>query len=72
MNVERVACITLGLVAGFFVFGLPTFFSSMDKDNSRNKSKFQIVDRYKNCDVIQYSQNFVSSYKYFLHCSTPQ
>lgn len=72
MNVERLACTTLGLTAGFVVFGLLSFFSSMNKDNSRDKSKFEIMDRYKNCDVVQYSQGFTTPYKYFLHCSTSQ
>jgi hypothetical protein len=72
MNVERVVCIVLGLLAGFFVFGLPAFFGSMDREDRRDTSKFEIVGKYKNCDVVQYSPGFTATYQYFLHCSTPQ
>jgi hypothetical protein len=72
MNVERVACMVLGLFAGFVIFGLPMLLSSGDREVTRDKGKFQIVDKYKNCDVVQYDEHFAATYKYFLHCSTPQ
>jgi hypothetical protein len=72
MNVERVACMAIGLTTGFFIFGLPAFFGSIDREASRDNSKFEIVGKYKNCDVVQYSPGFSASYKYFLHCSTTQ
>lgn len=68
----RFFLIVLGFVCGFFVFGLPLFTSSDHGKVSREKDKFEVVDKYKNCDVIRYSPGFVSTYQYFLHCSTPQ
>jgi hypothetical protein len=29
---------------------------------------FEVVDTYKGCDVVRYTQHQVAEYKYFLHC----
>lgn len=72
MNIERLSCTVLGFILGFFAFGLPVIFTTSNTDSAKDESKFQIVDKYKNCDVIQYSLHDLATYKYFLHCSTPQ
>ena len=33
------------------------------------KSNFTVVDKYKDCDVLQWSYGGFAEYKYFLHCS---
>ena len=33
------------------------------------KSNFAVVDTYKSCDVVQWSDNQMATYKYFLHCN---
>ena len=33
------------------------------------KSNFTVVDKYENCDVVQWSYGGLAEYKYFLHCS---
>jgi hypothetical protein len=68
----RLLLITLGFVAGFLVFGLSLISQSSSTDASRDKDRFQIVDEYKNCHVVRYSPRSAATYKYFLHCSTPQ
>ena len=30
--------------------------------------KFQVVDTYKGCDVVQYNNQMDAKYHYFLHC----
>ena len=30
--------------------------------------RFQVIDNYKGCDVVQYQRNGLAEYKYFLHC----
>ena len=30
---------------------------------------FAVVDTYKGCDVVQWSDNQMATYKYFLHCN---
>jgi hypothetical protein len=29
---------------------------------------FEVVDKYKECDVVRYAPHQVAEYKYFLHC----
>jgi hypothetical protein len=31
-------------------------------------SSFEVVDKYKGCDVVRYAPHQVSEYKYFLYC----
>ena len=33
-----------------------------------NESSFEVVDRYKECDVVRYTPNQAATYKYFLYC----
>jgi len=34
------------------------------------KTNFAVVDRYEDrCDVVQWSDNQMATYKYFLHCN---
>ncbi|WJZ48215.1 hypothetical protein [Synechococcus phage DSL-LC02] len=32
------------------------------------KSKFEVVDKYKNCDLLRWSDNQLADYKYILYC----
>ena len=33
------------------------------------KTNFAVVDTYKGCDVVQWSDNQMATYKYFLDCT---
>ena len=33
-----------------------------------DESSFEVVDRYKECDVVRYAPHQVAEYKYFLYC----
>ena len=33
-----------------------------------NESSFEVVDQYKECDVVRYAPHQVAEYKYFLYC----
>lgn len=33
-----------------------------------NESSFEVVDKYKECDVVRYAPHQVAEYKYFLYC----
>ena len=37
-------------------------------DTSINESSFEVVDKYKECDIIRYAPHQVAEYKYFLYC----
>jgi hypothetical protein len=32
--------------------------------------KFKVVDKYNNCDVVQYTDPWGAKYHYFLHCNS--
>ena len=32
------------------------------------KASFEVVDKYKECDVVRYAPHQVAEYKYFLYC----
>jgi hypothetical protein len=34
--------------------------------------KFEVVDTYKGCDVVRWTNNQLAEYKYFLDCSNKQ
>ena len=33
------------------------------------KTNFAVVDTYKGCDVVQWTDHHMATYKYFLHCN---
>lgn len=33
-------------------------------------SNFEIVDTYKGCDVVRWTDHHLADYKYFLHCKS--
>ena len=33
-----------------------------------SESSFEVVDKYKECDVVRYAPHQVAEYKYFLYC----
>ena len=37
-------------------------------DTSINESSFEVVDKYKECDIVRYAPHQVAEYKYFLYC----
>jgi MFS superfamily sulfate permease-like transporter len=48
-----------------------SFFVYMPKPNSQPmtpKSTFEVIDTYKGCDVVQYTNEYLSHYNYFLDC----
>ena len=37
-------------------------------DKPINSASFEVVDNYKECDVVRYAPHQVAEYKYFLYC----
>ena len=42
------------------------YFASGDKPI--NEASFEVVDKYKECDIIRWTQHDLAEYKYFLYC----
>jgi len=37
-------------------------------DKPINSALFEVVDKYKECDIVRYAPHQVAEYKYFLYC----
>jgi len=55
--------LTLGVV------GVAMLFIAILSNNTPiNESSFEVVDKYKGCDIIRYAPNQAATYKYFMYC----
>ena len=56
--------VTLGVVGiGMLIIG------ALSMNNTPiDQSSFEVVDTYKECDVVRYAPHQVAEYKYFLYC----
>ena len=55
--------LTLGVV------GIGMLFIAILSNNTPiNESSFEVVDKYKECDIIRYAPNQAATYKYFMYC----
>ncbi len=69
---------TLGLVTGFCLcalyFMVPPLIESFRTEPAQavepapSKSNFTVIEQYKGCDVVRWTQSNFAEYKYFLHC----
>ena len=63
-----------GIICGFS-FGIMYFIFPAFLEGFRNSphpkpepTRFEVVDTYKDCDVVRWSSHMMAEYKYFLHC----
>lgn len=62
--------VLLGAVIGVCfvtVFHL-VYFVADTKEPTKPQSNFEVVDTYKGCDVVRWTNHQLAEYKYFLHC----
>jgi hypothetical protein len=63
----RGVSVFLGASAVFIIILIMlAYFASGDKPI--NESSFEVVDKYKECDIVRYAPHQVAEYKYFLYC----
>ena len=56
--------VTLGVVGvAILIIGILTM-----NNAPIDQPSFEVVDQYEGCDVVRYSPNQVSTYKYLLYC----
>lgn len=64
---------TLGLFTGFCLcalyFMVPTIIEGFRVKPEAPKSNFEVVDTYKGCDVVRWTNHSLAEYKYFLDCN---
>ena len=55
-----------GIVVFVFCVFIGLFLISSGKPI--NEATFEVVDKYKECDIVRYAPHQVAEYKYFLYC----
>jgi len=51
-----------------FIFILLVLAKVASGDKPITSASFEVVDQYKECDVVRYAPHQVAEYKYFLYC----
>jgi hypothetical protein len=64
----RAVGITAGVLVIFGIICLVIISFSTDGDKPLNSSLFEVVDKYKECDIVRYAPHQAAEYKYFLYC----
>ena len=58
-----------GFTVGLGIFGVAVLFIAMiTPSNIESEKRFEIVDKYKDCDVVRYTDRS-NGWNYFLHCN---
>jgi hypothetical protein len=56
------------IVLGVFLIFVFTLGSQQSPPKGVESPRFEVVDKYKGCDVVRWEQAGLAEYKYFLHC----
>jgi hypothetical protein len=62
------AGVVVGCFVSIIVLILLVVINLSSGDKPINESSFEVVDKYKECDVVRYAPHQVAEYKYFLYC----
>lgn len=68
---EHRKTLVIGFIIGASIMLLTFYWAKPSSETPpvTPKNNFAVVDTYKNCDVVQWSDNQMATYKYFLHCN---
>ena len=63
--------LVIGFIIGASVMLLAFYWAKPSSETSPDtpKTNFAVVDTYKGCDVVQWTDHDMATYKYFLHCN---
>jgi hypothetical protein len=73
-NSDYYRAVVLGVVLGmsfltlFYMVNVALDTKEPKTQPQTPKSNFEVVDKYKGCDVVRWTQSNFAEYKYFLHC----
>jgi len=59
---------SIGVIVGIIILGLVFLLPN----GTELKSSAEVVDTYKECDIIQWHYGPLAEYKYFLYCPPPR
>ena len=70
-DIEYYKTLVVGVIIGASITILAFYMLKPGPQNHTvtPKSNFGVVDTYKGCDVVQWSDHQMATYKYFLDCS---
>ena len=69
-NFEYRKTLVIGFIIGASVMLLAFYWAKPSSETPVTpKSSFAVVDTYKGCDVVQWSDGMQAEYKYFLICN---
>ena len=63
----RAVGVTAGVLTVFGIICL-VIINLSSGDAPINSASFEVVDKYKECDVVRYAPHQAAEYKYFLYC----
>ena len=69
-NLDRDRAILLGIVIGMAFLSFFYVFTHDDepKESPKPEANFEVIDHYKGCDLVRWSDRGLSEYKYVLYC----
>jgi len=70
-NTDYYRAVVLGAVIGMSflsLFYMINIALDTKKQPSKPESNFEVIDKYKNCDLLRWSDHGLSEYKYVLYC----
>ena len=69
-NFEYYKTLTIGVIIGASTVILAFYMVKPEPQQPvSSKTNFEVVDAYKGCDVVRYTDGSMATYKYFLHCN---
>ena len=70
-NKEYYKTLVVGVIIGASITILAFYMLKPEPQNHpiAPKSNFEVVDTYKGCDLVQWTNSMQAEYKYLLHCN---
>ena len=68
-NTEYYKTLVVGVIIGASITILAFYMLKPENPPVTPKTNFAVVDTYKGCDIVQWTDNQMATYKYFLDCS---
>jgi hypothetical protein len=68
-NTEYYRTLVIGVIIGASVCILGFYMLKPQNHTDTPKTNFAVVDTYKGCDIVQWTDGSLATYKYFLDCT---
>ncbi len=68
-NTEYYRTLVIGAIIGASICILGFYMLKPENPPVTPRTNFAVVDTYKGCEIVQWSDNQMATYKYFLDCS---